>query len=76
MRRELRHAQTDFPCRNAAPSLSWLVECVKQYDIVDDIMDALFSNKNCFAVARHNLSLVNAGVLLLYRLASLGQSCH
>lgn len=71
MRRELRHAQTDFPCEKEAPSLRWLVACVRKYDIVDDIMDALFSERNCFAVARHNLSLVNAGVLLCYRLASL-----
>jgi len=70
MRRELRHAQTDFPCEKEAPNLRWLVECVKRYDIVDDIMDALFSERNCFAVARHNLSLVNAGVLLSYRLVS------
>jgi len=74
MRRELRHAQTDFPCEKEAPNLRWLVECVKRYDIVDDIMDALFSERNCFAVARHNLSLVNAGVLLSYRLVSFGQS--
>lgn len=71
IKRELRHAQTDFPCRDDALSLKWLGECVKRYDIVDDVMDALFSERNCFAVERHNLSLVNAGLLLLYQLASL-----
>ncbi|KAH7385808.1 hypothetical protein BKA66DRAFT_569640 [Pyrenochaeta sp. MPI-SDFR-AT-0127] len=70
MKQELRHAPTDFVCPRA-PDLNWLAHCVKRYDVVDDIMDALFSDKNCFAVERHNLSLVNAGLLLLYRLASI-----
>lgn len=73
LKRELRHAQTDFPCHKR-PGLNWLADCVRRYDVVDDIMDALFSDKNCFAVERHNLSLVNAGMLLLYQLASVGQS--
>lgn len=71
IKRELRHAQTDFPCKEGALSLKWLGECVRRYDIADDIMDAFFSERNCFAVERHNLALVNAGLLLLYQLASL-----
>ncbi|CAO2650281.1 Nn.00g015730.m01.CDS01 [Neocucurbitaria sp. VM-36] len=67
--KELPHAPTDFPYEEGF-NLSWLAQCVRRYDIVDDIMDALFSDKNCFAVERHNLPLVNTGLLLLYRLAS------
>ena len=71
VRRELRHALVDFACKGA-PNLDWLAGCVKKYDVVDDVMDALFSDKNCFAVERHNLSLVNTGLLLLFRLVSIG----
>lgn len=73
MGRELPHARTDF-LHNGSPSLDWLAKCVDRYDTVDDIMDALSSHQNCFPVARHNLSLVNTGVLLLYRVASIGAS--
>lgn len=67
--KELRHAQTDFPC-DGNPDLKWLAQCVQKYDLVDDVMDALFSTNNCFAVERHNLALVNTGLLLLYRLVT------
>ena len=73
VRKELRHASTDFPHVKVF-GLNWLVCCVRKYDVLDDIMDALSSDQNCFAVKPHNLSLVNTGLLLLYRLASYGQS--
>ena len=73
VRKELRHAPTDFP-HDEGLDIKWLAQCVKRYDIVDDVMDALSSDKNCFAVERHNLSLVHAGLLLLYRLTSFGES--
>ncbi|KAI8941424.1 hypothetical protein NX059_002646 [Plenodomus lindquistii] len=44
LKKELRHAQTDFPCADEALSLWWLAQCVRKYDIVDDVMDALSSN--------------------------------
>ena len=75
IRKELRHAETDFLC-NGTPDLDWLASCVRRYNVVDDVMDALFSEKNCFAVERHNLALAIAGLLLLYRLASIGKSLY
>ncbi|OAL50851.1 hypothetical protein IQ07DRAFT_644061 [Pyrenochaeta sp. DS3sAY3a] len=67
--KELRHAQTDFPC-DGPPDLSWLAQCVQKYDVVDDVMDALSSKNNCFSVEQHNLALVNTGLFLLYHLST------
>lgn len=71
MDRELPHASTDFPCC-AKFGYRCLAECVKRYDIVDDVMDALSSRQNCYAVDEHNMALLNAGLLLIYRVASMG----
>ncbi|KAF1840685.1 uncharacterized protein K460DRAFT_190917 [Cucurbitaria berberidis CBS 394.84] len=65
--KELRHAPTDFPC-DGGIGLNWLAQCVKRYDVIDDVMGALSSDKNCFAVERHNATLVYTGLILLYRL--------
>jgi hypothetical protein len=73
MRRELRHAATDFKSAGDGLNVDWLAGCVRSYDIVDDVMDALCSDHNFNAVLRHNVSLANAGMLLLYRLVSIGQ---
>ncbi|KAF2996638.1 hypothetical protein E8E13_002955 [Curvularia kusanoi] len=70
MRRELSHASTDFPCC-AKFGYRCLAECVRRYDIVDDVMDALSSRQNCYAVDQHNMALLNTGLLLIYRLASM-----
>ncbi|KAF1939370.1 hypothetical protein EJ02DRAFT_257338 [Clathrospora elynae] len=70
--KDLRHAQTDFSC-DGFPSIAWLSRCVQGYDTVDDVMDALCSDTNLNPVARHNQSLANAGLLLLYRLVSVGR---
>ncbi len=35
-------------------------------------MDALVSRQNCYAVEEHNMALLNTGLLLLYRIASIG----
>jgi hypothetical protein len=72
MNQELPHASTDFPCC-AKFGYRCLSECVQRYDIVDDIMDALSSRQNYYAVDRHNVPLLNTGLLLLYRVASLGK---
>jgi hypothetical protein len=72
MRRELSHASTDFPCC-AKFGYHCLAECVRRYDIVDDVMDALSSRQNCYAVPAYNMALANTGLLLLYRVASLGK---
>ena len=72
MRRELSHASTDFPCC-AKFGYHCLAECVRRYDIVDDVMDALSSRQNCYAVPAYNMALANTGLLLLYRVASLGE---
>lgn len=71
MNRELPHASTDFPCC-ASFGYQYLADCVTRYDIVDDLMDALVSRQNCYAVEEHNMALLNAGLLLTYRIASLG----
>jgi hypothetical protein len=71
MSKELRHAATDFKCGKRI-TVDWLAGCVRSYDIVDDVMDALCSEHNFNAVLRHNVSLANAGLLLLYRLVSIG----
>lgn len=70
--KEARHAEIDFPC-DGPRTFEWLAQCVKRYDIVDDIMDAFASSCNCFAVEQHNMSLCNVGLLLLYRLESCGK---
>ena len=74
MRKELRHAETDFSCQDGRLNVDWLAGCVGKYDIVDDVMDALCSEHNFNAVLRHNVSLANAGLLLLYKLVPIGQS--
>ena len=74
MRKELRHAETDFSRQDGRLNVDWLADCVSKYDIVDDVMDALCSEHNFNAVLRHNISLANAGLLLLYKLVSIGQS--
>lgn len=71
MSRELPHASTDFPCC-AKFGYRCLAECVLRYDVVDDVMDALSSRQNYYAVDQHNVPLLNTGLLLLYRVASLG----
>ncbi|KAG9187002.1 hypothetical protein G6011_10110 [Alternaria panax] len=71
MRKELRHAETDFSCKSGSITVEWLADCVGKYDIVDDVMDALCSDYNFNAIPRHNMPLANAGILLLYRLASI-----
>lgn len=73
MRKELRHAETDFSCQDGRLNVDWLAGCVGKYDIVDDVMDALCSEHNFNAVSRHNVSLANAGLLLLYKLVSIRQ---
>lgn len=39
---------------------------------MDDVMDALSSRQNCYAVDEHNIALLNAGLLLVYRVSSMG----
>ncbi|KAJ4380623.1 hypothetical protein N0V86_003982 [Didymella sp. IMI 355093] len=70
MMQELPHASTDFPCC-AKFGYRCLAECVRRYDLVDDIMDALSSRQNCYAAEEHNVPLLNTGLLLIYRIASL-----
>jgi hypothetical protein len=70
MKKELRHALVDFPYSEKF-GLYWLSNCVSRYDIVDAVMDELTWRENCVAVEPHNVAAVNAGLLLLYRLASI-----
>jgi hypothetical protein len=69
-RKELTHAAVDFPIHQQG--FAWLQSCVKCYDTVDDLMAMLVSEHNVFPVRKHNMGLVNTGLLLLYRLQSLG----
>lgn len=73
VRRELPHAPTDFPRDEEKQGYAWLSECVKKYDVVDDVMAILISNLNCFAVEKHNMAVVNTGMLLLHHLQSFGK---
>lgn len=73
MRKELRHAMADFPCTRGA-NLAWLARCVARYDVVDAIMDELTWRENCVAVEPHNVALVNAGLLVLFRLVDISKS--
>ena len=69
---ELRHAHVDFPTRRQG--FRWLRECDKKYDVVDDLMAMLISEHNVFPIRKHNMAMVNTGILLLYRLQSFGKS--
>ncbi|CAA9958725.1 hypothetical protein PTMSG1_02264 [Pyrenophora teres f. maculata] len=71
MKKELRHAQTDFGHDVGNISLDWLANCVKNYDIVDGVMSILCSEHNYMAVLPQNAAVANAGLLLLYRLVSI-----
>lgn len=74
-RRQLRHAMTDFPCtEESGVNYAWLAQCIRQYDVVDEVMAALDSRLNCYALEKHNMALANAGLLLLYRLHCLGDA--
>lgn len=70
--RQLRHAFTDFPCDKKYITYSWLARCIRQYDVVNDVMAVLVSDLNCWPVAKHNMALTNTGLLLLYRLQTIG----
>ena len=73
MKKELRHALADFPY-DGEFGLDWLSRCVERYDVVDAVMNELTWRENCVAVEPHNVCVVNAGLLLLYRLVPIGQS--
>lgn len=70
--KELRHAHVDFPTKQQG--FRWLRECDQQYNVVDDLMAMLVSEHNVFPVRKHNMAMVNTGILLLYRLQSFGRS--
>lgn len=70
MLKELRHAITDFPCKYGL-NMDWLADCVRRYDILDDILDDLCSKYNAWPILLHNASLAYAGLLLLYRISLL-----
>lgn len=72
MKKELRHALVDFPYSEKF-GLTWLSNCVSRYDVADAVMDELTWRENCVAVEPHNVAAVNAGLLLLYRLASISR---
>lgn len=71
-RRNLPHICQDFPCDENSITYAWLSRCIQQYDVVDDVMAILLSEINCYAVEKHNMAVVNTGLLLLYRLCSIG----
>ena len=64
------NALIDFPTA-ISRSYSWLSKCSRRYDVIEDIFSILTSNDNKYKVNPHNLSLVSAGFLLLYRLQDL-----
>ena len=70
-RKELRHAAVDFPSK--LQGFKWLQACVDKYDTLDELMAMLVSERNVFPVRKHNMALVNTGLLLLYHLQTLGE---
>jgi hypothetical protein len=72
--RNLPHVFQDFPCGKNAIKYEWLANCIRQYDVVDDVMAVLLSEVNCFAIEKHNMAVLNTGLLLLYRLCSVGKT--
>lgn len=62
------------PTQGKAVNYEWLAQCIRQYDVVDEVMAALDSRLNCYALEKHNMALANAGLLLLYRLHSVRDS--
>ncbi|EMD84966.1 hypothetical protein COCC4DRAFT_76859 [Bipolaris maydis ATCC 48331] len=70
MQNELRHAERDFACEGDF-SFDWLAECVRNYDMIDDVMDALCSDHNFNAIMPHNTFLAYTGLLLIHRMSLL-----
>jgi hypothetical protein len=66
----------DFPCEGNAIKYEWLAKCIRQYDVIDDVMAVLLSDINCYAVEKHNMAVLNTGLLLLYRLCSVGKDIN
>ncbi|KAH7114322.1 hypothetical protein B0J11DRAFT_133270 [Dendryphion nanum] len=64
---QLHHATTDFTTDETA-NYRWLARCIRRYDVIDEVMDVLISEKNRLAVHPHNMGVTNTGMLLLYRL--------
>jgi hypothetical protein len=75
-RRNLPHVCQDFPCDENAIKYEWLAKCIRQYDVVDDVMAVLLSDINCYAVEKHNMAVLNTGLLLLYRLCSISEDLN
>jgi hypothetical protein len=44
VKKELQHAPADFPRSPQRQGYKWLRECVKRYDVVDDVMAVLMSD--------------------------------
>jgi len=76
VRRNLPHVCQDFPCEGNAIKYEWLAKCIRQYDVIDDVMAVLLSDINCYAVEKHNMAVLNTGLLLLYRLCSVGKNIN
>lgn len=71
VRTEVRHAGVDFPTRMR--TFRWLKSCIRRYDVVDDLMAMLTSEHNVLPVPKHNMALVNTGLLLLYHMQTFGK---
>ena len=74
-RSNLPHVFQDFPLsyKEGTITYNWLSKCIRQYDVIDDVMAVLTSDLNCYAVEKHNMAVVNTGLLLLYRLCTVGE---
>ena len=74
-RSNLPHVFQDFPLsyKGGLITYNWLSKCIRQYDVIDDVMAVLTSDLNCYAVEKHNMAVVNTGLLILYRLCTVGK---
>ncbi|KAF2472301.1 uncharacterized protein BDR25DRAFT_333651 [Lindgomyces ingoldianus] len=72
-RNSLPYVYTDVPDspNGTRKGYAWLDRCIHHYDTADDIMATLTSKQNCYPVEKHNMALVNTGILILYRLNSI-----
>lgn len=64
------HALNDFPRKHPdeKKGYAWLSKCVRQYDIMDDLMDRLYYAQPS-QLADHNQVMVYAGFFLLYQVS-------
>jgi hypothetical protein len=77
-RREMPHCDTDFACEagDNPETYTWLSKCLRMYDMTDDLMDYAYAHSETLwkPLQGYNSALLYTGVLLLFRVSSIGKS--